>query len=137
MKSQVPHFEHKSGLAGGGGIRAFWRWLPVGESDLCGVYAAAQGPYWPDEIHRGETGLGEPTPIPEDPANWQRSASIVERNEVAATLVKKYGVAVDDLSTAVTPLVGELQNPNDVHFKPEGYEFLGKTVAASLEAALR
>ena len=77
------------------------------------------------------------TPIPEDPAKGQRSASIVERNEVAATLMKKHGVAVDDLFTAVTPLVGELQNPNDVHFKPEGYEFLGKTVAASLQAALK
>jgi hypothetical protein len=77
------------------------------------------------------------TPIPDDPAKGQRAGSIVERNEAAATLMKKHGVAVDDLFTAVSPQVAELQNPNDVHFKPEGYEFLGKTVAASVEANLK
>jgi lysophospholipase L1-like esterase len=77
------------------------------------------------------------TPIPDDPAKGQRAGSIVERNEVAAALMKKHGVAVDDLFTAVTPRVVELQNPNDVHFKPEGYDFLGKTVAASVEANLK
>jgi len=36
----------------------------------------------------------------------------------------------------VTPRLAELQNPNDVHFKPESYAFLAQHVAASIEAAL-
>lgn len=77
------------------------------------------------------------TPIPEDASKNQRSQSIVERNEAAAEIMKAAGVRTDDLFEAVTPHLAELQNPNDVHFNAGGYEFLGKQVAASLEAALK
>jgi hypothetical protein len=43
------------------------------------------------------------TPIPDDPANKQTAASIVERNEAAAQIMQKHGIAIDDLFTAVTP----------------------------------
>ncbi len=76
------------------------------------------------------------TPIPEDPAKKQSAASIVERNTVAAELAKKHQLAVDDLFTAMTPHLAELQNPNDVHFNPAGYEFLGLRVAESIQTAL-
>ncbi len=77
------------------------------------------------------------TPIPDDLPKKQTAASIVEHNELAATVMKKRGVAVDDLFTAITPHLATLQNPNDVHFNAEGYEFLGKEVARSLETALK
>jgi len=60
----------------------------------------------------------------------------VERNEAAAELMKKHGVAMDDLFTAITPHLSEMQNPNDVHFNAGGYDFLGGTVASAIEASL-
>ena len=76
------------------------------------------------------------TPIPDDLPKKQTAASIVEHNEAAAALMKKHGIATDDLFTAITPKLGTLQNPHDVHFNSAGYDFLGEQVAASLTAAL-
>jgi lysophospholipase L1-like esterase len=76
------------------------------------------------------------TPIPDDPAQKQTAASIVERNVVAAELMARRGIPVDDLFAAITPRLAELQNPRDVHFRPEGYDFLGARVAAAIRAAL-
>jgi lysophospholipase L1-like esterase len=77
------------------------------------------------------------TPIPDDAAKRQTSASIVERNRAAAEFVAEHNIAIDDLFTAISPRLATLQNPNDVHFNAEGYEFLGRQVAASIEAALK
>jgi len=77
------------------------------------------------------------TPIPDDAAKKQSAASIVERNQAAAELMKTHHVAIDDLFAAITPHLAEMQNPNDVHFNGPGYDFLGKQVAASIEAALK
>ncbi|HRQ89697.1 MAG TPA: SGNH/GDSL hydrolase family protein, partial [Bacteroidia bacterium] len=74
---------------------------------------------------------------PDTPDGKQTAASIVERNAAAAEIMTKHGIAIDDLFTAVTPRLGELQNPNDVHFSGPGYEFLGQQVAAFIEAALK
>jgi len=75
------------------------------------------------------------TPIPDDLPKKQTAASIIERNEAAAEVMKKHSVAIDDLFTAITPQLGALQNPNDVHFNAQGYEFLGQQVAAAIERA--
>lgn len=75
------------------------------------------------------------TPIPDDAAKKQTAASIVERNQAAADLMKKQGVIVNDLFTAITPKLAELQNPNDVHFNAAGYRFLGQRVAEAIEQA--
>lgn len=77
------------------------------------------------------------TPIPDDPAKKQTAASIVERNQAAAEVMKKHGIAIDDLFTAITPQLAKLQNPNDVHFNAAGYDFLGQEVARSIESALK
>jgi hypothetical protein len=77
------------------------------------------------------------TPIPDDPAHNQTAASVVEKNALAADIMKRHEIPTDDLFSAVTPLLGKLQNPKDVHFNGEGYEFLGRKVADSIEAALR
>ncbi len=45
-------------------------------------------------------------------------------------------MAIDDLNAAITPHIAALQNPKDVHFKPEGYGFLAKQVEASIKTAL-
>ena len=76
------------------------------------------------------------TPIPDDPAKKQTAVSIVERNTAAAALMAKHSVALDDLFTAITPKLGTLQNPNDVHFSSAGYDFLGQQVAASIRTQL-
>jgi len=72
------------------------------------------------------------TPIPDDPAKKQTAASIVERNTAAAGLMTKHGIAINDLFTAITPRLAELQNPNDVHFGSAGYDFLGAQVAEAV-----
>ena len=77
------------------------------------------------------------TPIPDDAPKQQTAASVVERNQLAAKIMEKYGVKTDDLFEAITPQLATLQNPNDVHFNAAGYDFLGQTVATAVEAALK
>jgi len=77
------------------------------------------------------------TPIPDDLPKKQTAASIVERNTTAAEVMNKHGVIVDDLFTAITPHLADMQNPNDVHFNTKGYDFLGETVAKAIAANLR
>lgn len=77
------------------------------------------------------------TPIPDDLPKKQTAASIVERNALAAGLMKKHGIATDDLFAAITPHLAAMQNPNDVHFNAKGYDFLGETVAKAIAAALK
>ena len=77
------------------------------------------------------------TPIPDVPEKKQTAASIVERNEAAAQIMQKHGVSIDDLFTAVTPHLEEMQNPNDVHFNGAGYEFLGQQVGKAIETLLK
>jgi pimeloyl-ACP methyl ester carboxylesterase len=77
------------------------------------------------------------TPIPDVSSKKQTAASIVERNQAAAAIMARHNIATDDLFTAVTPHLARLQNPGDVHFKAAGYDFLGKEVAKSVEAAIK
>ena len=72
------------------------------------------------------------TPIPDDPSHKQTAASIVEKNALAAEVMKKHGIPTDDLFGAITPHLAKLQNPNDVHFTGEGYDFLGAKVGEAI-----
>jgi len=77
------------------------------------------------------------TPIPEGELNPARTfGKVSEYNDIALRVMKENGVAIDDLNTTITPHLAEMQNPKDVHYKPEGYATLAKQVAASIEAAL-
>ena len=76
------------------------------------------------------------TPIPDNPAQKQTARSVVEKNALAAEVMRKHGIPTDDLFAALTPRLADLQNPNDVHFTAAGYEFLGAQVAAAIRAAL-
>ena len=64
-------------------------------------------------------------------------AAVVERNEIAARVMDENGVPVDDLFTFITPHLAKVQNPKDVHFNAEGYDLLGKQVAAAIEQAIK
>jgi hypothetical protein len=76
------------------------------------------------------------TPIPDVPAKGYTAESIVERNAVAAELMKAKGVAVNDLFTAVSPHVAEYRLPEDVHFNAAGYDFLAAKVAEAIASQL-
>lgn len=77
------------------------------------------------------------TPIPDTPDGKQTAASIVERNAAAAKVMKQHGILTDDLFSAITPHLAEMQNPKDVHFTTDGYNFLGKQVAECIAKALK
>ena len=78
------------------------------------------------------------TPIQDDPTKKQNPATaVVERNQAAIELMKKNDVPVDDLFTTITPKVAEYQNVKDVHFKEEGYDYMGKAVSESIVPLLK
>ena len=77
------------------------------------------------------------TPIPDNPAQKQTAVSIVEKNALAAEVMKKHGIPTDDLFGAMTPRLKEFQPPLDVHFTGAGYDFLGATVGEAILARLK
>lgn len=77
------------------------------------------------------------TPCPDTKDGKYKSAPIPERNTAAAEVMKAHGIAINDLFTAITPHLATMQNPDDVHFNAQGYDFLGETVAKAVEAALK
>ncbi|MCZ2340437.1 MAG: SGNH/GDSL hydrolase family protein [Bacteroidales bacterium] len=76
------------------------------------------------------------TPIPDVPEKKYTARSITDRNAVAAAIMRKYGVLVDDLFTAIMPKLAEFQLPQDVHFNGPGNEYLGQKVAEFIQAQL-
>lgn len=77
------------------------------------------------------------TPIPPSPLVGSRNfGSEKEYNAIAAKVMAENGVQVNDLHSYMLPRFEELHNPNDLHYKPEGYEFLAKRVAEVISAAL-
>lgn len=77
------------------------------------------------------------TPVPAGTKDGpSMPAAIVERNRIAAAVMKKHDIAIDDLFSTLTPHVERVMKPDDVHPNAEGYELLGKQVAAAIEAAI-
>ncbi|QDU01148.1 hypothetical protein V6x_08270 [Gimesia chilikensis] len=78
------------------------------------------------------------TPIP---ADWKEGpemkAKLEEKNAIAAKVMERNGVEIDDLFTFITPHLSEVQNPKDVHFNGKGYDLLGNQVAEYIEGALQ
>ena len=78
------------------------------------------------------------TPIPPDTKDGpEASTAIIEKNRIAADIMKKNMVHVNDLFDFITPQLSKVQNPMDVHFKGEGYDMLGKQVALKIEEILK
>ena len=56
----------------------------------------------------------------------------VKYNEIALRVMKRHGVAIDDLYTFALPRLAEIQLPANVHFKPEGSKQLASHIAANI-----
>lgn len=77
------------------------------------------------------------TPVPKGKLNPDRRFGDEKTyNEIAAKVMKEEGVATNDLFSWVLPKAGELQKPQDVHFHPEGSEYLANQVAKVIREAL-
>ena len=76
------------------------------------------------------------TPIPDNPAQKQTAQSVVEKNALAAEVMKKHVIPTDDLFGAMTPRLKEFQPPLDVHYTGAGYDFLGVKVGESILSRL-
>jgi len=61
----------------------------------------------------------------------------VKVNRIADSIIRKHGIAENDLHATVVSRLAELQNTNDVHFNTAGYEVLGRQVAAEILAAIK
>lgn len=78
------------------------------------------------------------TPIPPDTKDGPAAtAAIEEKNRLAAQVAARHQLAIDDLCAFITPHLGKVQNPKDVHFTGAGYELLGQQVAESILKALK
>lgn len=76
------------------------------------------------------------TPVPEG-ASGRLKGDDVTYNEIAARVMKKQAVRVNDLYACVLPELEKLQRPKNAHFTGEGSGFLGAKVAAEIRKALR
>ena len=77
------------------------------------------------------------TPVPEGKLNPPRiNADVIAYNIVARRIMQERGVAIDDLYGFALPLLGKIQLPENVHYKPEGYAQLAERVAESILAEL-
>ncbi len=77
------------------------------------------------------------TPIPQGKLEPYRTfGDESEYNAIAARVMTENGIRINDLHSYVRPKFEELQRPNDLHFKPEGSEFLAKQVAEEIRKML-
>ncbi len=76
------------------------------------------------------------TPLPAK-SQYDSDAAIVERNQIAARVMSRHNIPVNDLYTHVQPRLAEFQNPNDCHFSGSGYDYLGRKVAEAILAVPR
>ncbi len=77
------------------------------------------------------------TPIPKGKLNPDRTfGDENEYNAIAARIMHESGIPINDLHSYIMPKFTELQKPQDLHYKPEGSEFIAKKVAAEIEKVL-
>lgn len=58
-------------------------------------------------------------------------------NARASKVMKELKIPVIDLNAAVTPKIKNFQKPNDVHYLPEGYQFLGQVISDEIAKNLK
>jgi lysophospholipase L1-like esterase len=75
------------------------------------------------------------TPLPAE-SSYGSDAAIVARNEIAARVMQRHGIPINDLYAYIAPRLKDFQKANDVHFSEAGYEYFGARVAAEISAAL-
>lgn len=71
------------------------------------------------------------TPVPEGAAGRVKGDE-VRANAIAAGVMEKLGITVNDLHGHVLPVLGENQRPANVHFTAAGSAFLAEKVAAAI-----
>jgi len=77
------------------------------------------------------------TPVPKGEAG-RIVGDDIKYNAVAAKIMKKNRIAINDLHAHILPRISELQTqPGNVHFKAEGNQLLAEKVAASILAEIR
>jgi lysophospholipase L1-like esterase len=78
------------------------------------------------------------TPIPKGKLNPDRTfGDEVEYNAIAAKVMNEHSIPINDLHGYIRPRFEELQRPSDLHYKPEGSDFLAQKVAEEIERALK
>lgn len=75
------------------------------------------------------------TPVPEG-AEHRNAGDEVEYNRVALDVMHRRGIPVNDLCGYIRPHLAEYQLPANVHFTPEGSEYLARRVADEIRKAL-
>jgi hypothetical protein len=76
------------------------------------------------------------TPLSEGTMKFKRGM-MPPKNEIAASIMKKHGIPVNDLYKVALPLIEKFQNKDGCHFKEEGNVELGKAVAAVIGKELK
>jgi lysophospholipase L1-like esterase len=77
------------------------------------------------------------TPIPPSPLiGDRRFGDENEYNAIAIKVMQDNGVTINDLHSYMMPRFDKLHLPSDLHYKPEGSEFLAQRVAEVITAAL-
>ncbi len=70
------------------------------------------------------------TPIPDPPLQPERTfGDETEYNKIAEKIMKEEGIAINDLHSWILPRFSKLQKPKDLHYLPEGSEFLAEKVS--------
>lgn len=73
------------------------------------------------------------TPVPEGRLNPpRRPADVPVYNEIAARVMRENGIPTNDLFLTAGARLREIQLPENVHFRPEGYRELAEAVARSI-----
>lgn len=75
------------------------------------------------------------TPVPEG-AMGRVKGDAERYNRVAVPIMKKHGIAINDLYAFALPRLETIQRLHDVHFTEEGSRLLAEQVAQSIRAAL-
>lgn len=78
------------------------------------------------------------TPIPDPPLKPERTfGDETEYNRIAAVIMRENDIPINDLHAWISPRFEELQMPQDLHYQPEGSEFLAEKVAVEIGKHLR
>ena len=78
------------------------------------------------------------TPVPSHikAGSARENKDVIRYNEAAVAIMRREGIAVDDLYGFILPHLAELQQPEDVHFSDAGSELLATEVATTIRKAL-
>jgi len=76
------------------------------------------------------------TPVPEG-SSGRIKGDAAKYNAIAAKVMAKHGIAIDDLYAFALPRLKKIQRPANVHFTPDGSKALAGQVATSVLEALK